>query len=98
MSCRSSFALYVYLFMAKLSMFIDRRVVSGLWNPLPASRGGIAISHSLLADDFILSFSASARCCRVVRIQGDRVMKRLHRKNKLFLVGYVLGWVAEDTM
>jgi hypothetical protein len=74
-------------------MFIDRRVVSGLWNPLPASRGGIAISHSLLADDFILSFSASTRCCmhRVVRIQGDRVMKRLHIKNKLFLVGYVLG-------
>jgi len=47
--------------MAKLSMLIDSRVVGGLWNPLPVSRGGIAISHSLLADDFILSLSASTR-------------------------------------
>jgi hypothetical protein len=61
MSSRSSFALYVYLPMAKLSMLIDSRVVGGLWNPLPVSRGGIAISHSLLADDFILSLSASTR-------------------------------------
>ena len=54
------------LFMEKLSLSIQHKVLSGIWKPIHVSKGGPQLSHILFADDVMLFCEASIEQVKVV--------------------------------
>ena len=59
-----------YLFilcMEVLGALIINKCQTNLWNPIPASKGGIFFSHLIFADDLVLFAKADYKNCMAVR-------------------------------
>ena len=67
---RQGDSLSPYLFilcMELLGFLIEDMCANNLWNPLKASRAGLAFSHLFFADDLVLFAKADRKNCQSVR-------------------------------